>query len=607
MSKSTSAQSISKEAVKEGEIPGATFADATSARGQPLKGPLATARPRPGELDPVHKTLKVSSLRPLMKDVLPAELLRLLTRALGQGHVQAAQLCLQVEDTLLHFLHPAAMCTIRMVSLGLQHPLFADPHCAVQELQFKLSSLEERFATLQAQCADQREFPAQQEATRREMAELRTSMRHGDAAIKQAKEVANAAIAKVLDTSAESDKLRAQVKTLEAQVGALQAAINANTAAVEASVAKGMLKELLAQGKDTSKQLDRLERKQRERPRSPSPARSSKNRVTIAEPALEPAKEPTPPPVPLTAEQENERLKAEIERLKAAPTSAAAGSSEVRGPRIPQPQPFKGEKHDDVENRLFVFENWLKANNIPPANWPNYIMPLLQDKALTAWTNVAVPATANDQPITWDMFKQTMVTTFAHPDRQFQARAALHQIRQQHNQSMADYVRHFQSLVVKAGAPEPAQRDLIMFFQNGLHTSIKNQPSAIMNPLTGQKWTDVNALQTHLITLQIHGAHKTPDLVPKSSSASVRHKSPRKYSGTRINMMQGRRPAKGGGHRKPSPAPGGKPNRPSDWKNNPTDDPVVIAQRQVKAAQDKAAAAERALLKVQAEKRGQGN
>jgi hypothetical protein len=41
-------------------------------------------------------------------------------------------------------------------------------------------------------------------------------------------------------------------------------------------------------------------------------------------------------------------------------------------------------------------------------------MSLLQDKAFTAWTSVAVPAGI---PVTWEMFKQTMLTDFAHPDR----------------------------------------------------------------------------------------------------------------------------------------------------------------------------------------------
>jgi hypothetical protein len=45
-------------------------------------------------------------------------------------------------------------------------------------------------------------------------------------------------------------------------------------------------------------------------------------------------------------------------------------------------------------------------------------MSLLQDKAFIAWTSVAVPASTAGIPVTWEMFKQTMLTNFAHPDRQ---------------------------------------------------------------------------------------------------------------------------------------------------------------------------------------------
>ena len=54
----------------------------------------------------------------------------------------------------------------------------------------------------------------------------------------------------------------------------------------------------------------------------------------------------------------------------------------------------------------------------------------LRDKALTAWTSVAVPASTAGIPVTWEMFKQTKLTNFAHPDRQHQALEQLHKIRQ---------------------------------------------------------------------------------------------------------------------------------------------------------------------------------
>jgi hypothetical protein len=121
-------------------------------------------------------------------------------------------------------------------------------------------------------------------------------------------------------------------------------------------------------------------------------------------------------------------------------------AEQVRKPRVPdlpKPPVYKGAETDIVEDRLFVFENYLRGSNIPEASWPNYIMSLLQDKALTAWTSVAVPASTAGIPVTWEMFKQTMLTKFAHPDRQHQAREQLHKIRQRTSQSATDYVRTF--------------------------------------------------------------------------------------------------------------------------------------------------------------------
>ena len=128
-----------------------------------------------------------------------------------------------------------------------------------------------------------------------------------------------------------------------------------------------------------------------------------------------------------------------------------------------------------VEDTLFVFENYLRGSNVPEASWPNYIMSLLQDKALTAWTSVAVPASTAGLPVTWEMFKQTMLTNFAHPDRQHQAREQLHKIRQRTSQSATDYVRTFNSLVQRAGQPVPSTTDKILFFHSGLLSSFKEK------------------------------------------------------------------------------------------------------------------------------------
>ena len=141
-------------------------------------------------------------------------------------------------------------------------------------------------------------------------------------------------------------------------------------------------------------------------------------------------------------------------------------------------------------------------------------MSLPQDKALTAWTSVAVPAGI---PVTWEMFKQTMLTNFAHPDRQHQAREQLHKIRQRTSQSATDYVRTFNSLVQRAGQPVPSTTDQILFFHSGLLSSFKEK--CVTNPTTGMFWTDLHALQGHVIAMQTHGNLKQVELVPKTHTS----------------------------------------------------------------------------------------
>jgi len=192
----------------------------------------------------------------------------------------------------------------------------------------------------------------------------------------------------------------------------------------------------------------------------------------------------------------------------------------VRKPRVPdlpKPPVYKGAETDIVEDRLFVFENYLRGSNIPEASWPNYIMSLLQDKALTAWTSVAVPASTAGIPVTWEMFKQTMLTNFAHPDRQHQAQEQLHKIRQRTSQSATDYVRTFNSLVQRAGQPVPSTTDQILFFHSGLLSSFKEK--CVTNPTTGMFSTDLHALQGHVIAMQTHGNLKQVELVPKTHTS----------------------------------------------------------------------------------------
>jgi len=225
---------------------------------------------------------------------------------------------------------------------------------------------------------------------------------------------------------------------------------------------------------------------------------------------------------------------------------AEAKTSKQRVPDLPKPPVYNGHASDMVEDRLFVFENYLAGSNIPKDRWPYHIMPLLSDKALSAWMSVAVPAQNANVPLTWELFKSCMLTNFAHPDRQHQAREKLHKIAQQNGQSATDYVRYFNTLVQKAGDPPPSNTDLILFFHSGLLPGIKDK--CITNPGTGKFWTDLQALQEFTISLHTHGATKPAHM----AQAAVRHSFPPRSKPARLAYLQNR-PAKAAGKTKFKP------------------------------------------------------
>ena len=84
-------------------------------------------------------------------------------------------------------------------------------------------------------------------------------------------------------------------------------------------------------------------------------------------------------------------------------------------------------------------------------------------------------------------------------------------------QSATDYVRTFNSLVQRAGQPVPSTTDQILFFHSGLFSSFKEK--CVTNPTTGMFWTDLHALQGHVIAMQTHGNLKQVELVPKTHTS----------------------------------------------------------------------------------------
>jgi hypothetical protein len=181
-------------------------------------------------------------------------------------------------------------------------------------------------------------------------------------------------------------------------------------------------------------------------------------------------------------------------------------------PDLPKPPIFHGTNQDVVEDKLFVFENYLRGSKIPEDTWTNYIMPLLADKALSAWTAVAMPMSQAGLPLPWSLFRSTMLSSFAHPDRQHEAREMLHKVAKKSNQSVNDYVRHFNSLVQRSGNPAPSATDQIMFFHAGLLPFMKDKTAT--NPATAMFWTELDVLQIYAINVHTHGTHKPAPIVP---------------------------------------------------------------------------------------------
>jgi len=254
-------------------------------------------------------------------------------------------------------------------------------------------------------------------------------------------------------------------------------------------------------------------KKKKKRARSPSPATVPAEQQESSEELADeqPAKDPA------AAAEEDGSKDAQILRLQQQLEQMRQVSKRV--PDLPKPPVYSGQATDMVEDRLFVFENYLMGSNIPKERWVHHVMPLLSDKALAAWTSVAVPAKSANQELTWDLFCNTMLSNFAHPDRQHKAREMLHKVAQSPSQGVTDYVRQFNSLVQRAGEPAPSPADLILFFHSGLLPALKDKCAT--NPSTGKFWDNLKALQDYVISVHTHGAAKQANLVP----ASARHAS----------------------------------------------------------------------------------
>lgn len=166
--------------------------------------------------------------------------------------------------------------------------------------------------------------------------------------------------------------------------------------------------------------------------------------------------------------------------------------------KIPQPAKFTGEnKEEDVEDYLFSFENYLEGTGVARDRWATVGMHLLDKLALRTYITYAKPLQAAGTPITWETFRHSLTSAFAHPDRQLSARQQLLQVSQ--TTSVIAYVQHVRMLLARAGLPAPTDRDLTLVYWRGLKQHIRDQSQ--VDPTTGRFWESFDNLVKHTVTI----------------------------------------------------------------------------------------------------------
>ena len=164
---------------------------------------------------------------------------------------------------------------------------------------------------------------------------------------------------------------------------------------------------------------------------------------------------------------------------------------------MPRPAQFSGADREVPEDYIFAFVNYLQGNSVPYSLWPNFAGALLAGKALSAWTARAMQAYRAQQPVTWDMLVETLLTNFAKRDRALHARRALHHVRQ--SGTVSSYIQHFQQLMSHC-AEVPHETDLVLYFWHGLRDTVKMHSR--FDPTTGRFWSALQPLMHHALQLE---------------------------------------------------------------------------------------------------------
>ena len=165
--------------------------------------------------------------------------------------------------------------------------------------------------------------------------------------------------------------------------------------------------------------------------------------------------------------------------------------------KVPLPQTYSGDPHDDVDEVIFTFENYLVGNSVPRARWPVHAMQLLKGKALQAYISFAQPLHKQGIVPTWEQFTEVIRGAFITHDRQLEARTHLLSVTQ--TGSVTAYLQNFRILITRAGSPAPTDKDLLLLYWKGLKQWVRDESK--IDPTTGEFWTSFEDLARHTITI----------------------------------------------------------------------------------------------------------
>ena len=178
--------------------------------------------------------------------------------------------------------------------------------------------------------------------------------------------------------------------------------------------------------------------------------------------------------------------------LTAAHTSAVAAKnaahSTLGANAFSKPDKFTGKS--DVHDFFAVMSRFLSGSGYPVDSWALIAGSFLAGEALTHW-NSLVSSFDHEQlsALSWDTFKDQLLSLYGSEDRSGAARAELRHLTQ--TSTCANYARIFRSTLARITFQPPSLGDSIAAFKAGLKFSLRQRCSR--DP-SAKPWLDLNSL-----------------------------------------------------------------------------------------------------------------